>query len=148
MEESLEKGRQNLRHESAGPGNLLSALVHSLGEAKETSTYRKEGSTVSLLSRADALGDIYVFSLAGHETTGNALTFAISLLAAHPEVQAWVQEEIDSVYGNCDGSPYELFPRMKRCLAVMVRYRLGVPMCPDGFSHTSAADALPTSWRL
>ncbi|KAI4106119.1 MAG: hypothetical protein LQ339_003116 [Xanthoria mediterranea] len=120
MEEFLEKGRQNLEHESAGSGNLLSALVHSLGEAKETSTYRKEGSTVSLLSRADALGDIYVFSLAGHETTGNALSFAIYLLAAHPEVQAWVQEKIDSVYGNCNSSPYELLPRLKRCLPVLL----------------------------
>lgn len=148
MEEFLEKGRQNLEHESAGSGNLLSALVHSLGEAKETSTYRKEGSTVSLLSRADALGDIYVFSLAGHETTGNALSFAIYLLAAHPEVQAWVQEKIDSVYGNCNSSPYELLPRLKRCLPVLVRYGLGVPMFPNEFSHMSVADALPTSWRL
>ncbi|CAO1603022.1 hypothetical protein XANCAGTX0491_006616 [Xanthoria calcicola] len=84
MEESLKKGRQNLRHESAGFGNLLSALEHSLGEAKETSTCRKEGA----LSRAHTLSDIYVFGLAGHETTGNTLTFAIYLLAAYPEVQA------------------------------------------------------------
>lgn len=150
MEESLEKGRQNLSQESAGSGNLLSALVRSLGEAKEISTCRNEGSTATFsgLSRADALGDIYVFSLAGHETTGNALTFAIYLLAGHPEVQAWVQEEIDSVYDDCNKSTYELFPRMKRCLAVMVRYGLRVPLSPNEFSHMSVADALPTSWRL
>ncbi len=82
MEESREKGRQDLRHESAGFGNLLSPLLPR--EAKETSTCRKEGA----LFRAHALADDYVFSLAGHETTCNTLAFAIYLLAAYPEVQA------------------------------------------------------------
>ncbi|KAL8730187.1 MAG: hypothetical protein Q9166_004270 [cf. Caloplaca sp. 2 TL-2023] len=125
MEESLEQERQNLNHGFARSGNLLSSLVRSLGKAKEApaSCDGFPSVTMPCLSRADVLGDIYVFSLAGHATTGNAFTFAIYLLAAHPEVQAWVQEEIDSVYA-CEASwsesNYELFPKLKRCLAVML----------------------------
>lgn len=138
------------RVHQAGQGSCGHLVTASLGEAKEISTSQNEGSTATFsgLSRADAFGDIYVFSLAGHEATGNALTFALYLLAGHPEVQAWVQEEIDSVYDDSNKSTYELFPRMKHCLAVIVRYGLRVPMSPNAFSHMSVADALLTGWRL
>ncbi len=37
--------------------------------------------------------------LAGHETTGNALTFALWLVARHPEVQERMAEEVEAVCG-------------------------------------------------
>ncbi|KAL8940112.1 MAG: hypothetical protein Q9216_002993 [Gyalolechia sp. 2 TL-2023] len=125
MEQSLNKEQRNLSQGSTGSGNLLSSLVRSSEEAKPFPAAHAEYPIEETpgLPRADVLGDIYVFSLAGHETTGNVLTFAVYLLAAHPEVQAWVQEEIDLVYkygGPGSASDYKLYPRFKRCLAIML----------------------------
>ncbi|KAL9588475.1 MAG: hypothetical protein Q9203_002715 [Teloschistes exilis] len=125
MEDILEKERRHLVQGLAGCGNLLSSLTRSSEGVKGFQASKSTDPPVksSTLSTADILGDIYVFSLAGHETTGNALTFAIFLLAAHPEVQSWVQEEIDLAHkegGWCSEPQYSLFPRFQRCLAVML----------------------------
>ncbi|KAL8652124.1 MAG: hypothetical protein Q9210_002875 [Variospora velana] len=103
---------------SAGSGNLLSSLVRSSEQAKKSNI--EPSLEPQSLSRADILGDIFAFSLAGHETTGNVLTFAIYLLAVHPEVQAWVQEEIDLVHAREESMDYKIFPGLNRCLAIML----------------------------
>ncbi|SLM38548.1 hypothetical protein LPUS_08801 [Lasallia pustulata] len=51
------------------------------------------------------------------------LSYSISLLAAHPEVQEWVAEEVHYVLqgqGTSETWEYSLFPRLKRCLTVML----------------------------
>lgn len=74
------------------------------------------------LSDQELYGNLFTWTLGGHETTAHTLGFAIFLLAAFPTVQDWLFEELDGV-----PLTYESFPRMKRCLAVMVskrRYQL------------------------
>ena len=46
------------------------------------------------LSNEELLGNMFIFSLAGHETTANALSAAIIFLAANPRWQDWLREEI------------------------------------------------------
>ena len=108
-------------------GNLLESLIRGSEGASKIKGSGSEPNTISRpskgLSKLDVIGNIYIFSLAGHETTGNSLAFAIYLLAAHPNVQAWVNEEIDYVHarqatGHDPG--YNSFHRLKRCLAVFV----------------------------
>jgi cytochrome P450 len=41
--------------------------------------------------------EVITLFLAGHETTSNALTWAIYLLTQHPEIQTQLQQEIDTV---------------------------------------------------
>ncbi|MGH8906510.1 MAG: cytochrome P450 [Egibacteraceae bacterium] len=41
-----------------------------------------------------------VFMLAGHETTAGALTFALHLLAGHPDVQRRARDEVDEALGG------------------------------------------------
>lgn len=48
------------------------------------------------------------------------------MLAAYPEVQDWIAEEIDWVLGSqiIDIRDYEAtFPKLRRCLSVLVRWR-------------------------
>ncbi|KIX09402.1 uncharacterized protein Z518_00481 [Rhinocladiella mackenziei CBS 650.93] len=72
------------------------------------------------LSDGELLGNLYVFNLAGFETTANSLTFTISFLAANSDVQEWVGEEIDAVVKGKDNLDYEEgFPLLVRCLALM-----------------------------
>ena len=42
----------------------------------------------------------YTIFTAGHETTANALTFALHLLARHPEMAASLYQELDTVLGK------------------------------------------------
>ena len=80
------------------------------------------------LSVDEILGNVFVFNFAGHDTTATSLAYSVLLLVAHPEVQEWIGEELD-FYLETDKSQtwrYEIvFPRLKRCLAVLVRlYRV------------------------
>jgi len=83
-----------------------------------------ENSGQLLLTEDEIRGNLYIFSAAGFETTANTMTYAMALLAAYPEWQAWVQEELDEVFErvpDSDLGDYEkIFPRLQRCLAIMV----------------------------
>lgn len=90
--------------------NLMSALVRS-----SESTGRHS------LSDQEIVGNLFVYNIAGHDTTANTLAYAITRLAADVETQEWVREELDAVLGTQEELEYEkVFPQLKRCLAVMV----------------------------
>eukprot|EP00667_Euglena_gracilis_P010926 EG_transcript_11134 len=55
------------------------------------------------LSDEEVVGDIFMFLLAGHETTAGALHWTLRLLAAHPDVQQRAAAEVDDVLGGRDG---------------------------------------------
>ncbi|KAF2094903.1 cytochrome P450 [Rhizodiscina lignyota] len=113
--ELLAKERDAIQHEQqAVRNNLLSTLVRS-SDAEDSKTGKKQG-----LSEEEILGNMFIFSLAGHDTTANTITFAIGLLAVHPEWQTWIQEELDYVFGAKAGGEYEdAFSKLKRCQAVV-----------------------------
>ncbi|KAF2656520.1 cytochrome P450 [Lophiostoma macrostomum CBS 122681] len=56
--------------------------------------------TVQPLSKESILGNIFFMMMAGHETAGNTLGFALLLLAVHPDSQNQVQQEVDDVLGE------------------------------------------------
>lgn len=127
MEEllTLEKGRK-------GEGNLMSALVHAQAGHEEDESLEIGNAASVKLRDAEIFGNIFAFNLAGYETTANTVAAAVVLLAAHPKNQEWLSEEINSVLGNSQmAGDYETcFPKLQRCLAVMVR-----PLPSPGVSH-------------
>lgn len=92
------------------------------------------------LTESEAYGNIFTFNFAGHDTTAHTFTFALYLLSAHPEVQDWIHEEIRHVSGErrAQEMEYELdFPRLKRCLAVMLEtLRIYTPVPTSKFTDT------------
>lgn len=107
-------------------GGLITRLVRALDETNEnTKTGVVGGNATSrkgALSREEIMGNLFVINFAGYDTTANSLTFVMMLLAAHPDVQDWLGEEIISV---TQGKPvamwtYSLFPKLKRCQAVLL----------------------------
>ena len=71
----------------------------------------------------EIFGNIFVINFAGHDTTANTLAFSMLLLAANPDVQDWVAEELQEIIPNQEvaKSGYSvLFSDLKRCRAVLV----------------------------
>ena len=52
------------------------------------------------ISQAAVLGNIFVFIMAGYETSANTLTYAITLLACRPNIQKALQADLDRILGN------------------------------------------------
>jgi cytochrome P450 len=52
------------------------------------------------ISPAAVLGNIFIFILAGHETSANTLTYAVTLLACRPDVQKALQANLDDIFGT------------------------------------------------
>lgn len=146
----------NLRTDDS---TFLSALVLKSEEVRREEESGKGGGGGGMgvkasLSNDELYGNLFTYNLAGHETTANSLSFAIYLLAAFPEWQEWVREEVDRVCGTPgDGqvnTAYEdVFPNLKRCRAFLVSHcRLSFPhtddlvLCSFGLVYVEA-DRLP-----
>jgi cytochrome P450 len=106
----VEEERLSLAHSTHTHSNLLTALVN-------------KSSKVSM-TEEEIHGNIIMFSLAGHESTANTLHYTLYLFAAYPEWQDWAGEEVDHfLQWRKDGEPLnyeELYPQLKRCMAIMV----------------------------
>lgn len=121
MEEMLENERTSIATRKSGNNNLLSALIQASDEAKGISGGRSPNLG---LTDDEIYGNIFIYNLAGHETTANTVAAAIVLLSANPECQEWLAEGINNVY-DVKNAPIEqsyesVFPNLNRCLAVMV----------------------------
>ncbi|KAF9774948.1 hypothetical protein IL306_006987 [Fusarium sp. DS 682] len=135
--------QERKRSSSASPDDvqntIMTTLVRLSDQAKEqdrndgkifapsenTFATGSNNGTKQYLTEDEIAGNLFIFTAAGFDTTSNTMSFAIVLLAAFPQWQAWIQAEIDVVLGSHDGHlPREgyaaIFPKLTRCLAVMV----------------------------
>lgn len=127
----LAEEKELISQRKPGAGNLMSSLVRASEEALqseaskqqtvgrfEATSHQSGGLTID-----EIFGNMFVFNSAGHETTANTLAYGILLLTAYPKWQQWIGDELDYVLKdrNMETWAYEdVFPRLKRCLAVMV----------------------------
>lgn len=123
MTQAYEDEKQAMLRGKVPEHNLMTSLVRAsqcnINQQKDHHTEpRQEG-----LTEEEIYGNIFVFNFAGHDATANSLALGISLLAARPDIQDWIAEEINTVLAGFDSeeSSYEaVFPHLKRCLAVTV----------------------------
>lgn len=137
MIEMLQNEKKLISERSPGTGNLMSSLVRESERAqktvdeKQTERYKKVAVHEKKgLTDDEILGNIFLYIFAGHETTGNMLTYSILLLAAYPQWQEWVAEEINYFVKDqqqTEAWEYKVFPNLKRCLAIMVKASLILP---------------------
>jgi cytochrome P450 len=117
MNEMVEEERTRVDNLDSEKDNLLTALVRASNAASQ-------GKERSSLSHDEIMGNLFIYNVAGHDTTANTICHALYMLAAQPEYQDWVGQEIDSVFvGNHKVETWEYekaFPKLKRCLALMV----------------------------
>ncbi|CAK7230175.1 hypothetical protein SBRCBS47491_007496 [Sporothrix bragantina] len=56
--------------------------------------------TAAHLTEDEISGNLFLVTGAGYDTTANTMSYAAVLLAAYPDKQVWIQEELDSVFGQ------------------------------------------------
>lgn len=106
-------------------GNFISAMAKASRESDEAVAGGHWA--IHGLSEPEVFGNIYVFNFAGHDSIAITLTYVITHLAAHPDIQDWVAEEVSHVcndYRFGDHSYRHIFPKLKRCTAVVVSHFL------------------------
>lgn len=122
MMEMFDQERRLLDAGKPGTGNLMSSFVR-VSENEQKKDIDSRADVPKGLSISEILGNIFVINFAGHDTTANTLAYSVLLLAAYPEVQHWVGEELQEVLQGSSIETWryeEIFPRLKRCQAVLV----------------------------
>lgn len=121
MIELLQHERTQAIKRDLEDNNLLSALIRASNEVK-----KKEDDKMTQFGLTDdeISGNIFIYNLAGHETTANTVAAAIVVLAANSQYQEWLAEEIIHVpykdLGSAQQNYENSFPKLKRCVAILV----------------------------
>ncbi|WVW86888.1 hypothetical protein I302_108943 [Kwoniella bestiolae CBS 10118] len=104
---------------SKAPVDLLGAMVHAQLVAEEEARVQHGHDSVPNvgLKEDEVIGNMFIFLLAGHETTGHTLAFTLAQLALHPEWQEEVYKEVKEVCGD-ERPSYRDVHRLPLCLAV------------------------------
>ncbi|KAI9449693.1 cytochrome P450 [Russula earlei] len=77
------------------------------------------------------LGNMFIFLLAGHETTAHTLCFSFALLALYPDEQERLYEHVKGVLSSLNGTPaYEDMSRFTYALAVLFETLRMFPPAP------------------
>jgi cytochrome P450 len=113
-------------------------------ESRHFATSEKSLATANIqyLTEEEIAGNLFIFTAAGFDTTSNTMSYAICLLAAFPEWQAWIQAEIDVVRGDLRNDHVAMqnyamsFPKLTRCLAVMVSYSISPTYYPPSQKYS------------
>jgi hypothetical protein len=141
MVKMLESETEALQQGRKGSGGIMPGFVRAVDQYHRESVADPDAKGVKKgLSVDEIFGNLIVINFAGHDTTANTLAFAILLLAAHPDVQAWLAGEIEAV---AEGRPVEewdykqMFPKLKRCRAVFYETLRLFPPVPALSSITS-----------
>jgi len=82
------------------------------------------------LSDAEVRDQVLIFLLAGHETTSTALTYALHLLGRHPDQQARVRAEAESVAGKRTVTTADAVPALEYTTMVLKETMRLYPSAP------------------
>ncbi|XP_071476284.1 ultra-long-chain fatty acid omega-hydroxylase-like [Diadema antillarum] len=132
---------QETRSHAVDPNYHTSSIIHK--DVKETSPEKKamdfldtlllaKDSDGNGLSEKEIRDEVNTFIFAGTDTTGSALTWFLYIMAQHPEEQARVQDEVDTLFAGRDDDSvrYEDLKKLTyttQCLRESVRLYLNIP---------------------
>ncbi|KAH9485050.1 Cytochrome P450 monooxygenase 124 [Psilocybe cubensis] len=104
----VEMIRDRQKAEKAERHDLFSSLLAANDHTLDAST----------LTESELIGNIYIFLVAGHETTAHTLCFTFALLALYPDEQEKLVEHIRSILPNGQSPTYEDMPLLTYSMAV------------------------------
>ena len=130
----IDAERQRLRQEqSVSHSNIMSQLVQASEHGDPDLQTAGEKKTKAL-SDEEMMGNLFVFTGAGFDTTANTISYALITLARYPHWQEWLFEEIDNILPHEVAADEELdyatiFPKATKVLALMLEIlRLFTPL--------------------
>jgi cytochrome P450 len=91
-------------------------LLNSLLDANDSDGLSSDDAN---LTTSELIGNIFIFLIAGHETTAHTLSFAFALLALYQDEQEALYNHIKDTVPDCRIPAYEDMPRLTHCLAVL-----------------------------
>lgn len=123
--------KERLTSEKVERHDLFSSLLASNNHEFDASTLTEE----------ELVGNIFIFLVAGHETTAHTLCFAFALLALYPEEQETLYQHIKSVLPGDRQPEYEDMSLLTQSMAVFYEtMRLFPPVI--GIPKFSAEDTI------
>lgn len=138
---------------SREPVNLMRSMVQASEQATHEASAEAKKSLAGHvapkcvgLTMNEIFGNIFVYYFAGHDTTAAVFAYTMYLLAGHPEVQDWIAEELHYVLPSHDNNQWRYedhFPRLKRCLAVLVTTHTPPP--PEQITLTPIPSSKPSA---
>lgn len=91
----LEEERQRtLAAHGQTRSNIMAQLLQASEQGVDGISSQKGGQA---LSEEEMLGNLFIFTAAGFDTTANTLAYALALLCRYPSWQKWLFEEIDAI---------------------------------------------------
>ncbi|RDW59204.1 cytochrome P450 monooxygenase-like protein [Coleophoma crateriformis] len=127
-------------------GETRSNIIAQLLQANQQGD--EEKSSTKALSDDEVMGNLFVFTAAGFETTVNTLSFALVLLCRYPQWQEWICEEIDHIMPADSSQELDytaIFPKATRVLVCMLEVlRLFAPLIRIS-RETKVAQTIQTS---
>lgn len=68
-------------------------------------------------SNSDIMGNAFIFSIAGHETTASTMQYALVMLALYPDQQQWFLKKLDEQLGDQEPSEWSYEDACKKLIA-------------------------------
>ncbi|KAL8941986.1 MAG: hypothetical protein Q9216_001919 [Gyalolechia sp. 2 TL-2023] len=85
-------------------GNLLTSVLRASADEAMSGGKLENTNAASTKKQAftetEVMGNLFLYLLAGYETTANAILYGLICLALYPEIQDRVVEEVDRVYAE------------------------------------------------
>ncbi|KAE8382379.1 cytochrome P450 [Aspergillus bertholletiae] len=142
MARMLDEEVQALTEGKSGSGGLMTSFVRAMNLKQDSTKGKPSDAPAKGLTTDEIFGNIFVINFAGHDTTANTLSFGFLLLAAYPEVQDWVAEELLGL-ADTKGQYADLFPKLHRCRAVMLETLRLYPPIPSLPKWTNSGPPQP-----
>jgi hypothetical protein len=139
MRDMIQSEKRNLAekndHQSEiARGNLLTSLLRvSASEGNDESTELKK----KAFTEDEVIGNLFIFLIAGYETTSNVVLYGLIVLAIQPDIQDNIIAEVDGAYaeaaneGRDELSYAGDFEKFEYTYGFMVRLTLTTSSCPS-----------------
>ena len=88
------------------PSDILGAIVASQIDVEDEAQLKSSGDKKAGLSYDEIIANIWIFIVAGHETSGHTLAWTFAHLALYPEWQEAVAKEVTDLCGDNWPSEY------------------------------------------
>ncbi|KAI5240129.1 hypothetical protein E4T43_06262 [Aureobasidium subglaciale] len=81
-------------------GNLLTSLLEASHSESKSSKKAADGVQKRAFTEDEVMGNLFIYLLAGYETTANSIYYGLAILAIRTDIQNKTIAEIDRIYGE------------------------------------------------